>query len=109
MGEQSKICKKFGSKFYGIDLSLKVGIALSTLNQEPLHAVRTKDVNGTSGWYIWCGEFSEKDDFFDPLCGIHLEKYCPYIMKYLALEPSYRIMIDRNGFEDVWRDDDIIV
>jgi hypothetical protein len=109
VSEQSEICEEFGSQFYGIDLSLKVGIALSSINEEPLHAVRTEAANGTSGWYIWGGEFSDKADFFDSLCGQHLDKYCPHIIKYLALEPNYRIMIDRNGFEDVWRDNEAIV
>jgi len=102
--EQSEICEKYGSKLFGIDLNLKVGIALSTLSNEPLNAVRTEDINGTSGWYIWGGDFSEDEDFFEPLCGVHLEKHCPQILKYLALEPGYRVMIDRNGFEYVWRD-----
>jgi len=108
MREQTDICKKFNSEYYGINLSWNVGVALSTLNLQPLNALRTKDENGTSGWYIWGGEYSQREDFFDPLCGDHLKNHCPQILKYLALKPGYRVMIDSNGFEDVWYDSNII-
>ncbi|MCG7500157.1 hypothetical protein MHO82_25170 [Vibrio sp. Of7-15] len=104
---QRTICNKYKSKFHGIDMSLKVGIALETLHIEPIHAVRTEACDGTTGWFIWCGEFSEDADFFKPLCANHLDKYCPHIIKYLALEPGFRVLIDRNDYEDVWFDEEV--
>ncbi len=71
---QKEICNKYKSKFYGVDMNMKVGIAIDTLHIEPIHAVRNIDVNGTTGWYIWCGEFSADADFFKPLCANQLKK-----------------------------------
>ena len=105
--EQREVCEKFDSELYGIDNSLKVGIALNTLDQMPIHAVRHRDEKGTTGWYIWGGEYSEQEDFYQPLCAEHLIKYCPLIFKYLALAPGYRLIIDNSGYEDVWYDESI--
>jgi len=105
---QREICDKHKSAYYGVDMNMKVGIALSTLYLEPVHAMRTEDINGTTGWYIWCGEYSSHADFFNPLCARHLDKYCPHIVKYLALEPGFRVLIDLKGYEDVWFDEKLI-
>jgi hypothetical protein len=100
---QRSICEKFGSTFYGVDMNLKVGIALQTLHLKPIRAIRLNPENGDNGWYIYCGNFSDDVDFYKPLCGLHLEKYCPEIIKYLSLEPGFNLIIDRDGYEDVWR------
>ena len=102
---QRAICDKYNSKMYGADMGMKVGLALDTLSIEPMHAMRTADGNGVTGWYIWCGEYSPNADFFKPLCANHLKKYCPNIIKYLALEPGFRVLIDSAGYEDVWFDE----
>ncbi|RVU83480.1 hypothetical protein EOL70_16560 [Leucothrix sargassi] len=101
------MCVKFGSEIYGINNSLKVGIALNTLHHMPIHAVRHNEENGTNGWYIWGGEYSESPDFYQPLCAEHLVDYCPHIIKYLALAPGYRLIIDNEGYEDVWYDPEV--
>ncbi|PHS12134.1 MAG: hypothetical protein COA86_18750 [Kangiella sp.] len=106
--EQILLCEKYSTEYYGIDFDQKVGIALQTLESEPLHALRHVDEKGTSGWFIWGGEFKDDSEFFQSLCGVHLHKYCPHILKYLALKPGYRIMIDRKGFEDIWFDNELI-
>lgn len=100
---QRKVCEQYGSEFYGIDMDLKVGIALQTMHLVPIRAVRDIDENGTTGWYIHGGEYSEVDDFYQPLCAQHLERFCPEIIKYLALSPGFNLIIDRQGYEDVWR------
>jgi len=106
--EQESVCAKHESECYGIDSSLKVGIALNTLDQIPIHALRLKEEGDTTGWYIWGGEYSDSDDFYQPLCVEHLQKHCPQIIKYLALAPGYRLIIDNKGYEDVWFDAEII-
>lgn len=106
--EQKSVCAKHDSECYGIDLSLKVGIALNTLDLVPIHALRLKEEGDTTGWYIWGGEYSDADDFYQPLCAEHLHKHCPQIIKYLALAPGYRLIIDNKGYKDVWFDAEII-
>lgn len=33
----------------------KLGIAMGTLGKEPINGLRHAPVNGTNGWYLWCG------------------------------------------------------
>lgn len=85
--------------------SSKIGLAMSTLGQRPVHALRHPPQGSTNGWYIWCGEgFSEDPDFFAPLHVEHLAQYLPEIMEYLELPPGYRVLVDGANYEDVWFD-----
>ena len=106
--EQRDVCNRIGADCFGLDTSLKVGIALESLDQIPIHAVRLKEENGTTGWYIWGGEYSNDLDFYSPLCAAHLPKYLPSVLKYLALPPGYRFIIDHKGYEDIWFDSELI-
>jgi hypothetical protein len=79
----------------------KLGVALSTLGQEPINGLRHLPEKGTNGWYIWCGNsFSEADDFFEPLHIEHIDDYLPMVkatdfkliamnMKTFGLTPSW--------------------
>jgi hypothetical protein len=86
-----------------------VGLALTTLGQQPINAMRIQPYGGTNGWYIWCGgEMSQADDFFAPLHVEHLVDYLPAAVNYLDLPPGYRFQIDEAGYEDVWFDADLL-
>ncbi|MQA39734.1 immunity protein Imm33 domain-containing protein [Rugamonas aquatica] len=104
--DSSEICRRFGTDYMPPDLGEKVGIALGTLGNVPLHAVRLRPENGTCGWYIYCGEYSTDDDFYQPLHVEHLAERCPEIVPYLALPPGWRVLLAPN-YEDVWFDGDI--
>ena len=82
----------------------KVGIALSSLRQQPIHGMRINPTDVTYGWYIWCGDLSAADDFFAPLHVEHLHEYLPAVLPYLDLPPGYRFLIDDANYEDVWLD-----
>jgi hypothetical protein len=69
----------------------------------PVHGLRHPPEAGTSGWYIWTGEFSDADDFFQALHADHLVERCPPIAKLLSLPPGSRFLI-APGHEDVWTD-----
>jgi hypothetical protein len=87
----------------------KVGIALSSLVQTPVHGLRHRPVDGTNGWYIWCGPvLSSAPDFFSPLHLEHLDQYLPEARQYLDLPPGWRFMFDGNAYEDVWFDPTLI-
>ncbi|MDC7998955.1 hypothetical protein [Gilvibacter sediminis] len=91
------------------DSKLKLGIALETLGKEPINGLRHMPENQTNGWYIWCGtEFSEAEDFFKPLHVEHLKEVLPSVLKFLDLAPGHRFLIDNNGYEDVWFDENLI-
>lgn len=89
-------------------LSDKVGIALATLQELPLNALRHKPEGGTCGWYIWGGEhFSEDKDFFQPLHVAHLADHVPLLVPYLDLAPGWRVLLAPN-YEDVWFDASLV-
>lgn len=104
--EQKIICEKYNSTFKPFDKKLKIGIS-DNLKLEPMNGLRHTEENGTSGWYIWSGEYSEKDDFFKPICAEHLLEILPEAIKYLALDTNYRFLIDKKGYEDVWFDQNL--
>lgn len=102
-----EVCRRFGTEFMPPALGLKVGIALQSLGNLPLHAMRVRPENGTCGWYIYGGEFSMDVDFYQPLHLAHLGERCPELVPYLALPPGWRVMLAPD-FEDVWFDDELL-
>ena len=101
---QKEICKKFQSKWNPINKNLMIGCG-SDLNADPINGLRHPKEKGTTGWYIWTGDYSESDDFFKPLCAEHLLQIRPDLIKYFGLDIGYRFLIDKNGYEDVWYDE----
>jgi hypothetical protein len=105
---QKEICNKYGFKFEPCDLHLKVGISLDIKEKSksmPIHALRHPIQGDASGWYIWAGEYSDADDFFQPIHVVHLEEFCPLIFPYLGLAVGSRVLIAENGnYVDVWED-----
>jgi hypothetical protein len=83
--EQLSVCAAHGADSIPCDPNMKVGIALATLEDLPLNALRHRPANGTSGWYIWGGALSEAPEFFLPLHAAHLSEYVPQLVPYLAL------------------------
>jgi hypothetical protein len=102
---QAEICKRFGSPVSVPSSDLKVGIALHTLDEKPLNALRHSPEAGTSGWYIWGGEhLSKAANFFEPLHVAHLSRHCPQLLPYLGLA---RVLL-APGHEDVWYDSSLL-
>ncbi|MBD9437645.1 hypothetical protein IB223_16230 [Pseudoxanthomonas sp. PXM03] len=85
-------------------LGSKLGLAVGSLTTGPIHGLRHPTSDEANGWYIWCGELSEADDFFSPLHVEHLAEYLPAAIEYLALPPGYRFLVDGADYEDVWFD-----
>ncbi len=105
---QKGICKKYQSKWNPINRKLKIGIG-SDLNADPIHGLRHPKEKGTTGWYIWTGEYSESDNFFKPMCAEHLLQIRPELIKYFGLDIGYRFLIDKNSYEDVWYDEKLLL
>ncbi|MFC0104081.1 immunity protein Imm33 domain-containing protein [Sphingopyxis terrae] len=105
---QLDICDRYGAAFSPPDGAMKVGISDSALRGEvPLHGLRHQAESGTSGWFIWSGEWSDAADFFKPLHLHHLTEECPAALPFLALPPGWRFMT-APGHEDVWSDDTLL-
>jgi hypothetical protein len=107
--QQKSICDKLAVNFVHSDLDLRVGIAdnVST-DLKPIHGLRHPLADGTSGWFIWAGDYSESEDFFKPHCIKHLDQIKPEIVKYLGLPPGHRFLVDNNGYEDIWFDKNLL-
>ncbi len=109
MKTQKQIAEDYGAFFLAVGFDEKCGVALQTLAQKPLNALRHPPEGGTSGWYIWGGEeLSEDPDFFKPLHVKHLANYCPEIIPYLGLGPGWRVLLAPN-YKDVWFDEKLIM
>lgn len=106
---QKETCKKYKTIFSKADPKDKMGIALNVKKGvKPINGLRHQPENGTSGWYIWAGEkLSEDPEFFKPLHHEHVSDWEPSIVKFLALPPGWRFLIN-GDYEDVWFDESLL-
>jgi len=104
INRQKEVCEKYKSAWNPINKKLKIGYG-SDLNADPIHGLRHPKEKGTTGWFIWSGEYSESDDFYKPICAEHLLQVRPDLIKYFGLDTGFRFLIDKNGYEDVWFDE----
>lgn len=104
---QKLICEKYNSSWKPVNKKWKIGINLSD-NVNPINGLRHPKSKGNEGWYIWCGEYKEDEDFFKPICIEHLLQINPKIIKYLGLKEGFRFQIDNKGYEDVWFDEELL-
>jgi hypothetical protein len=101
---QKEICRKYKSKWNPINKKLMIGIG-SDINTDPIHGLRHLKEKGTTGWYIWTGEYSESNDFFKPIFAEHLLQIRPDLIKYFGLDVGYRFLIDKKEHEEIWLDE----
>ena len=101
---QKDICKKYNSKWRQKKKKWIIGVS-KNLEKDPINGLRHPSENGTTGWFIWTGEYQETNDFFQPMCAEHLLEKRPEIIKYLGLEVGFRFLTDKKGYEDIWYDE----
>jgi hypothetical protein len=107
--EQKDLCKKLAVDFIHADKELRIGLADNVkMASSPIHGLRHPLDENTVGWFVWAGDFSESEDFFKPHCVKHLDQIRPDIIKYLALPPGHRFLIDNEGYEDIWFDKNLL-
>lgn len=107
--DQLSICQRYGASFTPPDNMAKLGIAKSAMRGEmPINGLRHPPENGTSGWYIWSGEWSDASDFFLPIHHSHRGEHCPAAVPYLALPPGWRFLMAPN-YLDVWFDENLLL
>ena len=108
VSEKIEVCNKFGAPFLECSLDLRIGISLNVKEgATPLHGLRIIPEEGTTGWFIWVGEYSTDPDFFKPVHVYHLREWCLWIIKYLALAPGWRFLVTPT-YEDIWKDEAIL-
>ena len=100
---QRRICDKYGLPAQApADM---VALAIGSLDQSPIYGTRIDlPENGTISWFIHCGAHSEASDFYQPLHAAHLAELLPQVLAYLALPSGSKFILDRAGYEDVWRE-----
>ncbi|MGE0433463.1 MAG: hypothetical protein AB7K09_12365 [Planctomycetota bacterium] len=90
---------------FALHLTAGVSRNLADTSVQPVYATRHAPEGTLSGWFVWRGEYSDADDFFEPVCTHCLVERCPGLEPYLFLPPGYGVIRDDSGFEDVWFDE----
>jgi hypothetical protein len=84
------------------------GFAGSTEGMIPINGLRHHPTQGTTGWYIWCGDtWSERADFFQPLHTKHLYEKYELIAHLLGLPPGFRFL-QAGDYLDIWFDPSLL-
>lgn len=100
---QRRICDKYGLPAQAPEAM--VALAIGSLDQSPIYGTRIDlPENGTISWFIHCGAHSDASDFYQPLHAAHLAELLPQVLAYLALPSGTKFILDRAGYEDVWRE-----
>ncbi|MDI6049463.1 hypothetical protein QLS31_06445 [Flavobacterium sp. XS2P24] len=105
--KQKEICGKYGSNWKPINKTLNIGIS-ENLDLGTLNGLRHRTKKGEVCWFIWSGEYSEDDNFFQLICAEHLMHRKPKLIDYLGLDVGFRFIISENGYEDVWFDEKLL-
>jgi hypothetical protein len=117
--EQVELCRRFEVLPVAAPAALNTGVSRSMLSRGPgrggslrrgpsaanwpVYGIRRAVEGGTTGWYLWTGEYSEADDFYVPWHTVYLHERWPEVVPYLALPPGWGFVI-APGYEDVWFD-----
>ncbi|MGE7960306.1 immunity protein Imm33 domain-containing protein [Pseudomonas sp. NPDC089530] len=98
---QKALCDKYGLAVLLPDDM--IAVALATLGRSPIYGTRIAlPEGGNVSWFIHCGDYSDADDFYQPVHTEHLPEMLPRVMNYLCLPAGARFIIDDDGYEDVW-------
>jgi hypothetical protein len=100
---QRIVCREYSAEYLAASEHLKVGLSVGVLEgQRPLHGVRHMPEGDTSGWYIWAGEYSPAEDFFQPMHVGHSEEWQPVLHRYLGLAPGWHfLLVPEEDYADV--------
>ena len=102
--DQIAMCRRYGAIFEETRHELMVGVSRNIETDVfPLHGLRHLAEGQSCGWFLWRGDFSEADDFFQVVHASHLEKMCPDVLPYLGLAPGWRFQLAPD-YADVWYD-----
>jgi hypothetical protein len=102
-----EVCASVGVAPVPVNMHDRVGLSRSARVERPVHGLRLWPSPGVSGWYIWSGEMSEAQDFFEPTHASHLSDSCPLVLPFLNLPPGWRFLTD-GEYVDVWFDASLI-
>jgi hypothetical protein len=105
---QRQLCEEFNAPFLEAEVHSKIGLSRNfDIQRYPINGLRHLPEGGTTGWYIWSGEWSEAADFFEPYHLFHLYSRYPDLIKYLGLAAGWRFLIAPD-YVDVWEDGSLL-
>lgn len=90
-----------------LDKTLGLSGGVMEISDQVTHGMRCLPEKGTSGWYIWSGEYSDDANFFQPVHGQHLVDDRPDLEPLLHLPPGSRFLV-HGEYLDVWLDEDLL-
>ena len=105
--EPRDLCRAYGATPDSPNPSAKAGVALASLSLRPLNGLRHPPTDDTCGWYLWGGDLSAADDFFQPLHVDHLAEVCPDALRFLSLPAGWRFLVIGDHV-DVWYDPSLL-
>lgn len=98
---QKEICKANNSIWKPINNKLKIAVS-SNLNKDPINGLRFPAEKGTTGWFIWTGEYDEGS--FITITAKDLLKQRPEIIKFLGLDVGFKFLADNKEYKKIWYD-----
>lgn len=105
---QKETCGVYGAIYCPSPKDHILGISSRVIKSgQPIHGLRHPLSSGTTGWYIWCGDYSCEVGFFKPIHTEHINDLYPEILKFLGLPPGWRFLKAEN-YEDVWYDNELL-
>jgi hypothetical protein len=104
---QKKTCERYAATFIPAEGTVNSGFASQSTEQRPIHGLRHLSTEDTTGWFIWCGEYSDTRDFFKPTHTVHITEMLPEIAPLLGLPPGYRFLVAQDHV-DVWFDQSLL-
>jgi hypothetical protein len=106
---QIETCLRLSVPFLKPDPWMKIGINRTfEMSRFPINGLRHAPENGTTGWYIWSGTYSDDENFFESRHLYHFYETNPQISKYLGLSSSWRFLLAPD-YEDVWVDPNLLI
>lgn len=104
--DAKEICEKYNSVYKPLKENAEIALAVSTLGKMPIYASRLEsDENGIE-WYVYCGEHSNAEDFYEPISVDSLSEDLPIIIPYLSLDTGFNFIVDDKGYEDIWKNEE---
>ena len=105
---QKEFCEARDAGYVASPPGVISGFAVSTGRRSPINGLRHPIADGTTGWFIWCGEeFSTEPNFFSPVHTAHIYEDLPELRSLLGLPPGYRFLLAGKHL-DVWFDKSLL-
>lgn len=106
--KQLKICSKYSQISDLVELHTLIALGKNFNPNIQINGFRHPRTATLNGWYIWSGEYSDADDFFQPSHACHLLENASFVIPYLGLPAGNRFLIDHKGYEDIWFEENLL-